>query len=267
MTTATANRTNGAHPAASIDDLLQSAANPEITQRGVDLHQDVIDSRIPLLEEFYKKGLSEADKHTFEALSPMQRIAKLRENNYRIKPEMAGQLVEYLGIEVLKAQSPDWGKQAEKDFNTIYRDDKATPEQKLAARKNLLMIRPMIENLGFNIGRLEEIGRLRGFGAQIWQQFTQLIPQRFQDVHEESITYGITPEQAEKYLAETIAPVTGIKAKDVMTQGVQEARSVIVDYARLKRQNQLEQFKRQYAHYHPAAGQAAPAGAGQGGHP
>ena len=46
----------GAHPA-SIDDLLEKATSQAVTQRAIDIHQDIIDSRLSLLEEFYKKGL------------------------------------------------------------------------------------------------------------------------------------------------------------------------------------------------------------------
>lgn len=241
--------------ALSIDDLLEKATSEEVTRRGIDLHQDILDSRLSLLEEFYKKGLSGADKSAFEALTPLARIAKLRENNYQLKPELATQLVNYIGVEVLKAHSPEWGKLAEDAFNTLYRTDTSTPEQKIAARKNLLMARSMIENLGFSMGQMERIGSLRGFGPQIWQQFTQLIPQRFEDAHEEAHTYEITTEQAEKYLAEKVAPVTGIKPGEVIRQGIEEARSVMTAYVRSKRQNRLSDFKRQYLHYH---GDAAP---------
>lgn len=253
---ATATHDAGVSGETSIDDIVNRAADPKHTQQGVDLHQDVLDSRMPLLLDFYKKGLPEAERHSFESLSMTDQVTKLRENNYRLKPELAEQMVRYVAIKVLKAHDETWGKQLEADVNTLYNKPNATKEQKEDALRRIHMARYMLDGLGFHITQLEQIGKLRGFSGQFWQQLTQTIPQQYQNLREEVITSEITPEQAEAYITKTIAPATGIKPKEVLGQGIQEAKSVIVDYARFKKQDRLDQFKTQYRHYH---GGAAPA--------
>ncbi len=254
---------HGAAPAAdSIEDIVNRAADPSHTQKGLDIHQDVLESRMPLLLDFYKKGLPEAERRSFESLSVTDQVTRLRENNYRLKPELAEQMVRYVAIKVLKAHDETLGKQLEADVNTLYDKPNATKEQKEAALRRIHLARYMLDGLGFHITQLEQIGKLRGFNGQFWQQLTQTIPQQYQNLREEVITSEITPEQAEKYITQTISPATGIKPKDVMGQGLQEARSVMVDYARLKAQKGgLDQFKKQYAHYHGGSA-AAPAAHG-----
>lgn len=260
----------GGHGAAtsenSIDDIVNRAADPSHTQIGADLHQDILESRMPLLIDFYKKGLPEAERKRFESLTLTDQVTKLRENNYRLKPELADQMVRYAAIKVLKTHNETWGKQLEDAFNTLYNKPNATKEQKEDALQRIHMARYMLDGLGFHMTQLEQLGKLRGFGAQLWQQLTQTIPQQYQNSREEVITSGITAEQAETYLTKTIAPETGIKPKDVLGQGLQEARSVIVDYARFKKQNRLDEFKRQYQHYHDGPAAAPAAHGGGGGH-
>lgn len=234
----------------AIDDLLEEAVHIKHGREGANLQQDIQNLHIMLLEKFYKQGLSAADRSAFEALPEEQRIAKFRENNYKLKPEQTEQLVRYLSVVILKRHDSTMGSQLEQALKTIYEDPSATQAQKLRASEQVNHHRVILQSLGFNAFEMEREAMERGFSPEIWEQFTRTIAQGYVAKKQQAATGLISRTQAREYLASTVTPATGIKADVVAGKEWQEVISVLLGFKRYQKQGDLEGFKQQYHHYH-----------------
>ena len=92
----------------TIDDILDKALSPEHSRMGGQLQEYISNLHIPKLLEFFKQGLTGAERTRFAALPIDQQIAELQNQHYMLKPDQADQFVDYLSATILNKVSAPW---------------------------------------------------------------------------------------------------------------------------------------------------------------
>ncbi len=243
----------------SLDDILAEAIQEKHGREATDLQTDINYLHMPLLESFYKKGLNPTERATFEALPPEQRIVRLRQNNYKLKPELAGKLVDYLAVVLLKRHNGHMGSQLEAAI--VKADNQNLPvAERAQAMSDVQMYKAMLTAYGFNAFEMAQKVREQGVSGQIWQESVENIGRGYLTRKVSSAKALIPQDQALNYIDTVIKPATGIDERMVKGKGVEHVKDVMIAFNRYRKAGDLEGFRREYSQYH------APQAGGGGGH-
>ncbi len=233
----------------TIDDILDKALSPEHGRVGSELQDYVSNIHMPLLVQFFKKGLTPAELTAFNALPAEQQVAKLQEKHYMLKPDIAEQFVNYLSVAILKKVSAPMGSQLE---TAIAKMDNATlsVNERHAAAIEVDHLRSILQSYGFNPVQMVERGRKQGFSPHLWNEFLHDLGENYKIKQQNAALALVTPDQAEHYLTTTVNPATGLKVADVKADGINQMKTVSLLFRQYQKGGDIEGFKKQVHQYH-----------------
>lgn len=233
----------------TIDDILDKALSPEHERVGAELQEYVSNIRIPLLLDFFKQGLTPAERTAFNSLSIEDQAKQLQDKHYILKPDMAEKFVNYLSAVILKKVSPPMGSQLEKAIAKM-NDATLSVNDRHAASVEVEHLNAILQSYGFNPGQMTEKGRKEGFSPQLWNESLRNLGEQYRLKQQNAAMALVTPDQAEHYLKTVVSPVTGLKVNDVKTEGVMELKTVALLFRKYHQGGDVEGFKKVTHQYH-----------------
>lgn len=233
----------------TIDDILDKALTPEHRRTGEQLQEYISNLHIPKLIDFFKQGLTPAERAAFERLPVDQQVAELQNKHYMLKPDLADQFVNYLSAAILKKVSAPMGSQLEAAIAKM--NNTSLPlDERHAAATEVDNLKAVLLTYGFNAGRMAERARKEGFGPEIWNEFTRELRDNYVAKQQNAAMALVPHQEVEHYLATKVAPVTGLKVNDVKTEGVGKMKEVALFYRQHEKAGDVPGFKERYHQFH-----------------
>jgi len=230
----------------TIDTLLEKAVHPQHSRKATDLHNVVLERRIPMLIDFFKKGLSGSEKSEFEKLSVDDQIEKLREKNYAIKPEFVDEFIDSMSLYIMKTHDKEMYK-GFKNALDLKKNGKTDEEKALGAERVNYHLTILRENMGFDPFTAKEYGKKDGLSHELWSRLTQKVPELYVGNKQKAYLDLIGSDEAKKKLRD----IKGMKHDLVEAQGEDYIKGLLADYHAHSKQNDMEGFKKKYfRHYH-----------------
>ncbi|MBI2144379.1 hypothetical protein HYU17_04500 [Candidatus Woesearchaeota archaeon] len=233
----------------TIDDILDKALSPEHGRTAAELQEYISNIRVPLLIDFFKQGMTPADRAAFEHLPIQDQAKQLQDKHYMLKPDLAEKFVNYLSVAVLKRISTPMGSQLE---TAIARMNDATlsVNDRHAAAVEVEHLHTILHSYGFNPAEMIEKGRKEGFSPQLWNDSLKNLGEYYRIKQQNAAMALVTPDQAEHYLTTTVNPATGLKVTDVKAEGIAAMKSVALLFRQYQKGGDVEGFKKQMHQYH-----------------
>lgn len=233
----------------TIDDILDKALAPGHRRTGEQLQEYISNLHIPKLIDFFKQGLTPAERAAFEHLSTDDQVKQLQDKHYMLKPDVADAFVNYLSATILKKVSAPMGSQLEAAIAKMNNASLSVDERHAAATE-VDNLKAVLLTYGFNAGRMAEKARKEGFSPEIWNEFTRELRDSY-IAKQQNAAMALVPHQdVEHYLTTKVVPATGLKLKEVKTEGVDKMKQVALLYRKHEKEGDIQGFKEHYHQYH-----------------
>ncbi len=233
----------------TIDDVLDKALTPEHRRTGEQLQEYITNLHIPKLIDFFKEGLSPAERAAFERLSTDDQVAQLQNKHYMLKPDMADKFVNYLSAAILKKVSAPMGSQLEAAIAKM-NDATLTVNERHAAATEVDNLKAILLTYGFNAARMAERARKEGFGPEIWNEFTRELRDNYVAKQQNAAMALVPHDEVERYLTTKVYPATGLKVSDVKAEGLTKMKEVALIYRQHEKARDVPGFKELYHQFH-----------------
>lgn len=233
----------------TIDDILDKALSPEHGRIGGELQEYVSNIRIPLLIDFFKQGLTPAERTAFNSLSIEDQAKQLQDKHYMLKPDLAEKFVNYLSAVILKKIDASMGSQLEAAIAKM-NDASLSVNDRHEASMQVNHLNAILQSYGFNSTQMALKGAKEGFGPEIWNEQLRNFGEHYRISQTNAAMALVTPDQAEHYLTTTVNPATGLKVNDVKTEGIAAMKLVALSFRQYQKGGDLEGFKKHAHQYH-----------------